>query len=249
MKLLLSNDDGIDAPGLAALARALEPLGEVWVAAPEREHSAKSHAFTLHKPLRVRPRQTQWFAVSGTPADCVYMGLNHLVSGADIVVSGINRGANLGSDVFYSGTVAGAMEATLQGVPSVAISLDRRPDDSALHWDTAGAVARRVVEQVLAQTLPSRTFLNVNVPNVAAAELRGVRATTLGSRSYTKRVDERTDPFGRKYYWIGGQHQMFGGEEGSDGVVIQQGYATVTPLQPNLTREDFLAPLSRWFDA
>ncbi len=248
MNLLLCNDDGIEAPGLDALATALEPLGTVYVVAPEKERSAGSHAFTLHKPLRARKVRDRWWWVSGTPADCAYMGIHKLLpSTPDIVVSGINRGANLGNDVFYSGTVAAALEGVFQGVPAVAVSLDLRPGDQARYWQTAGEVARKVVKRVIEHGLPKRTLLNVNVPNRRTDELAGLKVTALGQRQYSARVDTRKDPFGRTYYWIGGEHQVFADVDGTDGPAIEAGYATITPLEPDMTRRDSLSTLRGWF--
>ena len=250
MDLLLCNDDGIDASGIAALEEALAPLGTVWVVAPESEQSAASHALTMHKPLRAHRHAERHWAISGTPADCIYLGLNHLLPGRpDVVVSGINRGSNLGNDVFYSGTVAAAMEAALHGLPATAVSLHLEPGDRERHWATAGGVARRVVEGLRDHPLADGVFLNVNVPNCAADAVRGLRATALGRRRYAPRVDLRTDPRGRHYYWIGGSHQAFVPLEGTDGPAIEAGWATVTPLRPDLTAQTALDALRAWSDA
>lgn len=249
MRILISNDDGIHAAGLAPLAYALEPLGEVWVVAPEQEQSARSHALTMHKPLRVKRREDRWFSVSGTPADCVYMAVHRVLPGApDLVVSGINRGANLGSDILYSGTVAAAMEACLYGLRAMAVSLyiDPARPGAAHHWDTAAAVAARVAQAQLDAPLPAHVLLNVNVPDLPLGEVRGVRATCMGVRHYEKRVDERTDPWGRRYYWIGGRHMRFEDIADSDGPALEQGYASVSPLQPDLTHHRFLRDLRGW---
>ncbi len=250
MKLLLSNDDGIDATGIAVLESALGPLGTVWVVAPETEQSATSHALTMHKPLRVTTRGERRWGVSGTPADCIYIASHHLLpEPPDLVVSGINRGSNLGNDVFYSGTVAAAMEAVFNGFPAIAISLHLGPEDREKHWETAGAVARRVVEGVRDNPLPSRVLLNVNVPNVPLDALRGLKVTSLGHRRYAPLVDLRTDPRGRRYYWIGGAHEAFVPIEGTDGPAIEAGWATVTPFRPDLTHIESLDLLRRWVDA
>jgi 5'-nucleotidase len=249
MRLLLSNDDGIDAVGLFTLAEALRDVGEVWVVAPDSERSAQSHALTMHKPLRVRQEGERRFAVSGTPADCVYLGLHHLLPAApDLVVSGVNRGSNLGHDVFYSGTVAAAMEACLQGVPGVAVSL-HLPDGVTPHWATAAAVAARVVRAVEKHPIPGRQLLNVNVPSVPLDQLKGVAAARLGSRSYSARVDERVDPRGRRYFWIGGDPMAFDGDPDADGPTVERGFASITPMVPDLTFGPGLAALRRWTDA
>ena len=250
MRLLLCNDDGISARGLATLRDALGALHDVVVVAPSTEQSAKSHALTMHEPLRAREVEPGVWAVSGTPADCVYLALHHLLDEPpDLVVSGINRGSNLGNDVFYSGTVAAAMEACLQGFPSVAISLHIEPDDRDRHWATAGAVAQRIVNSVLANGLPKRRLLNVNVPNIALDQLKGIRTATLGVRRYSARVDERRDPRGRRYFWIGGDHMHFDDDPASDGPMVEDGFAAVTPLCPDWTDAGSMTALAPWIDA
>jgi 5'-nucleotidase len=249
MRVLLSNDDGIGSEGLAALAEALEDLGEVWVVAPDSERSAQSHSLSLHRPLRVDPLRPRWYAVDGTPADCIYLGLHGLLDKPpDIVVSGVNKGSNLGTDIFYSGTVAAAREAVLAGIPAIAVSLHLEPDDVDRHWATATGVVRRLIPQVLSKGLPPRTLLNVNTPNVPPEALRGVRSASMGVRIYDNRVAHRDDPWGRPYYWIGGAHARFGAIEGSDGPLMERGWATVTPVHSDLTHRDFLETLREWTD-
>jgi 5'-nucleotidase len=243
MRLLLTNDDGFHAPGLQALATALTEDHEVWVVAPSSERSAQSHSLTMHKPLRLHQHGERRFSVTGTPADCVYLGLHHVLAShpPDLVLSGVNHGTNLGSDVHYSGTVAGAREACLQGVPAVALSLER--NDLPMNWETATAVAGRVVDLLRARTLPKGVLLNVNVPNVALGELRGLRACRLGERFYTAQVDARVDPRGRAYFWLGGSHSHFGDDADTDGPLLSTGWATVTPLAADATAHDALAAL------
>lgn len=253
MRILISNDDGIDAPGLAALAEALAPLADVWVVAPDRERSAQSHALTLHKPLRMTEVGPQRFAVSGTPADCVYIAVHELFDTLpDLVFSGINRGSNLGTDVFYSGTVAAAREGRLAGIPSVAISLHPRVCDLGAprdwHWETAASVAARVAPQILRHGLPEDVFLNINVPSLPLSELKGVRASRLGRRTYAAEVARCVDPRGKPYYWVGGDHEEFAPIEGSDGPLTEQGWATVSPLHSDLTAQGFLETVRDWFD-
>lgn len=249
MLILVSNDDGVHAHGLHPLADALRPLGDVWIVAPEQEQSAQSHALTMHKPLRVRRRDERVFAVSGTPADCVYMAVHKLLPQRPaLVVSGINRGANLGNDILYSGTVAAAMEACLFGIPAIAVSLhvawQKRASEH--HWDTAARVAEQVARGVLEHGLAPRTLLNINVPDVPPGELRGLRTTRMGVRTYEQQVDARTDPRGRAYYWIGGAHERFEPIPESDGPEVEAGYASVSPLQADLTAEAQLAAMRRW---
>ncbi|MCK6523078.1 5'/3'-nucleotidase SurE [Myxococcota bacterium] len=237
-RILISNDDGVHAYGLPPLIEALTPLGEVWVVAPEREQSAQSHALTMHKPLRVRRRGERSFGVTGTPADCVYMALNKLLPGRpDIVVSGINRGGNIGNDILYSGTVAAAMEACLVGIPAIAVSLHVEWDVHASkhHWGTAAELAARLAASVLRDGLAPRTLLNVNVPDVPPEALKRVCATSMGVRRYETKVDERVDPRGQRYYWLGGAHERFEPIPESDGEAIERGDASVTPIQADLT--------------
>lgn len=248
MRILLSNDDGIDARGLAVLFDALEPLGELWVVAPAAEQSAMSHSLTMHRPLRVRERAPRQFSVDGTPADTIYVALHHVLPDPpDIVVSGINRGANLGFDVHYSGTVAAAREACLQGIPAVAVSA--RIDDAPPRYDTAGIVARKVVERVAADGLDPGVLLNVNVPCVAPEDLLGLRAAVLGRRLYASSVDLRHDPRGKPYVWIGGPHQGFDGPDNADGRCVDAGYATITPLGVDPTDYRTLERTRDWTDA
>jgi 5'-nucleotidase len=243
MRLLLTNDDGVHAPGLAALARALAPAHDVWVVAPASERSAQSHSLTMHKPLRLHRLGDQRFSVSGTPADCVYLGLHHVLADArpDLVLSGINHGTNLGSDVHYSGTVAGAREACLQGVPAVAVSLER---GDPMRWDTAAGVVLQVVARLAAAPLPPGVLLNVNVPNVPPSALRGVRPCRLGERFYAPKVDARTDPRGQPYFWLGGPHSHFGEDPETDGPLLSEGWATMTPLSADATAHALLPALA-----
>jgi 5'-nucleotidase len=248
VRILVSNDDGIEAPGIAALAEAMGSLGEVWVVAPDSERSAQSHALTMHKPLRASRRGERSWSVSGTPADCVYFAVHHLMPERPaVVVSGINNGSNLGNDVFYSGTVAAAMEGCFHGVPAVAVSLHRPEPIPERHWETGQLVAKRVVERVLAG-VPPRLLLNVNVPNIPPERLLGVKAAVLGERRYAPMVALRHDPRGREYFWIGGDHEEFVPIEGSDGPAVEQGWATVTPIHPDLTMHGYMPDLRRWTD-
>jgi 5'-nucleotidase len=244
MRVLISNDDGVDAPGLAALAAAFEPVADVWVVAPASEQSAKSHSLTMHRPLRVHERGPQRFAVTGTPADAVYLALHHLLpEPPDVVVSGVNRGANLGSDVHYSGTVAAAREAALQGRRALAVSAHfdgTRPP----RFDVAAALAVGLVPQMIERQLPDGVFLNLNVP--LTPEPEGLRVTRLGVRRYAHAVDVRHDPRGAPYYWIGGPHLAFEGPDDGDGAAIEAGYAALTPLSADPTAPAGLEVLRDW---
>jgi 5'-nucleotidase len=249
MLLLLTNDDGISAPGLEALVRALDPVAECWVVAPAQEQSAGSHSLSLHRPLRVRPAGARRFSVDGSPADCVYVGLGSLCPRRpDAVISGINHGANLSLDVYYSGTVAAAREATMWGVPALAVSLLVDVPGAAVerHWTGAAGMARQVVETMRVCGLPAETLLNLSVPNLPPQEIRGLHLARLGRRIWSRVVDERRDLKGRPYCWIGGSHLGFSGGPGTDGALAPAGWATLTPLQLDCTAERAFADLARW---
>jgi 5'-nucleotidase len=233
--ILVSNDDGIHSLGIVALADALRDLGEVVVVAPDRERSAVSHSLTLHRPLRVEEIAAGRHAVNGTPTDCVNLAINGMLRGRRpaLVVSGINKGANLGDDVTYSGTVSAAMEGTLLGVPSFAVSLVTR---DGFRFDAAAAFARRLAGWVLERGLPADTLLNVNVPTPADGDtVRGFALTRMGRRRYGDAIVEKTDPRGKKYYWIGGEEVEQVAEEGTDFHAIAQGLISVTPIHLDLT--------------
>jgi len=233
--ILLTNDDGITAPGLRALVEAMQALGDVVVVAPDRERSAVSHALTLHSPLRVWEHADDWYAVDGTPTDCVNLGLHGLFSDKpQIVVSGINRGGNMGDDITYSGTVSAAMEATLMGVPALAVSLDgdgRTIDD----YRVAADYARTIAERTLETGLPPDTFLNINVPPRSAEELCGICLTRQGKRVYSDLVERKLDPRGKDYYWLGGGEIGFENIPGTDFHAVAHHYVSVTPLHLDLT--------------
>ncbi len=233
--ILVCNDDGIQSDGLVALADALRGLGDVTVVAPDREQSAVSHSLTLHRPLRVKQVRPACYAVDGTPTDCVNLAVNGILRDhrPALLVSGINLGANLGDDVTYSGTVSAAMEGTLLGVPSVAISLLGRGD---FRFEAAADFAARLASRVLERGLPADTLLNVNVPaGTDGAAPRGMAFTRMGRRRYGDAIVEKVDPRGRKYYWIGGEELSFVEEEGTDFHAVSQGLVSVTPIHLDLT--------------
>jgi 5'-nucleotidase len=242
-RILVVNDDGIGSEGIAVLARALQALGDVTVVAPDGDRSGTSHSISVDKAVRSREMpdgDLRRFACSGTPADCVLLGVNELCGGRpDIVVSGINRGANLADDVNYSGTVAAAVEATIVRIPAIAVSLvSSWPKfDSAHHWDVAAGVARQLAADVLREPLPAGTYLNINVPNLA--QLRGVRFTRLGRKQYAERlarVEESEPGTGAAYYWVWDMSHLGGGDD-TDTVAVDAGYASVTPLRIDRTDE------------
>jgi 5'-nucleotidase len=237
--VVLTNDDGIHAPGLAALEKALAELGEVYVVAPEREQSTCGHALTLHRPLRPHRLGERRFAVNGTPADCVNLAvLGFLPATPVLIVSGINHGSNVGDDVTYSGTIAAAMEGTLLGVPSIAVSQVEGGD-----FDVAGRVARLIAMRVLVSGLPPKTLLNVNVP---AQPPRGIRLARLGHRVYMDKIVEQADPRGRSHYWIGGGDARWDSLEGTDMGAVHEGYVSLTPLHLDLTNHRALTQLDDW---
>lgn len=242
--ILVSNDDGHQAAGIQALAAAMADLGEVWVVAPEAEQSASSHAISIHRPLRIREVRPRWFAVDGTPTDCSYVAINHVLKDRRprLMVSGINHGPNLADDVTYSGTVAAAMEASLLGVPAVAFSLVAGQE---FEFKAAARFAGSLAEAALARPLPPSMLLNVNIP--AGPVLRGYAVTRLGKHSYGFDVIEKVDPRGRKYYWIGGNEYQHEDIPGSDcNAVLREGIVSVTPLHLDLTHDDMRREVRGW---
>jgi 5'-nucleotidase len=241
--ILVTNDDGIESPGLFAIAESLAALGRVIVVAPDRERSAVGHSLTLHSPLRAEEIRPDRFAVDGTPTDCVNLGIHGLLGERPaLVVSGINKGGNMGDDVTYSGTVSAAMEATLMGVPAFAVSLEAtsfKADDFRI----AAAYTADLAAVILGRGLPSDTFLNVNMPAGAPC---GVRLTRQGRRRYSDVVVEKVDPRGRKYYWLGAGELDFQDIEGTDFHAVRRGFVSVTPLHLDLTNNRSFAALSTW---
>jgi len=233
IEILVTNDDGIAAEGIRALAKAMETLGNVSIMAPDREQSATSHALTLHRPLRMRKISEREMSVDGTPTDAVLLGVHgFLKERPALVVSGINHGPNMGNDVLYSGTVAAASEGTFLGIPSIAFSLAT--------WDAAdfspsARVAKALVSQLLRRGLPARTCLNVNIPAIPYDQIKGVRVTRLGKRVYRDVIVEKTDPRGKLYYWIGGEDPTWENDDSSDFTAVERGYVSVTPLTFELT--------------
>lgn len=243
--ILLTNDDGISAAGLGALERAASKLGEVWVVAPSREQSGVSSALSLHDPLRIQEAGERRFAITGTPADCAYMALQHILPERPaLCISGVNHGANLGDDVLYSGTVAAAIEATLSFVPSVAVSLAAW--GKGLDYDVAAEVAVDMGKKVLERGLPRDALLNLNIPRDASFDTERV-ITKLGRRDYERVVTEKHDPRGKPYYWIGGAQLDFDDLPGSDCNAVAAGKVSITPVHIDLTHYKFLDELrSSW---
>jgi 5'-nucleotidase len=244
VRILLSNDDGYFAPGLAALAEALAPLGEITVVAPERDRSGASNSLTLDRPLRLRKAANGFFFVNGTPTDCVHLAvtgmLDHL---PDMVVSGINLGSNMGDDTLYSGTVAAATEGFLLGVPSIAVSLSSHRGE---HFETAARVARELAERAMAQPFGRPVLLNVNVPDVPWAELRGTKVTRLGRRHKAEPVVKQTTPRGEQVFWVGAAGPAADAGEGTDFNAVQNDFVSITPLQIDLTHSTQIAAVNGW---
>jgi 5'-nucleotidase len=237
--ILVTNDDGISSPGIKTLAKALRSAGNVYVVAPETEQSAVAHALTLHRPLRFDGAGKNTFYINGTPTDCVIISVNKILPRKpDILVSGINNGGNLGDDVTYSGTVAAAIEGTLLGIPSIAVSLVTGSiinghKGKNLNFKSAAEFARKLVNKVLRQGLPEDTLLNVNVPN--RGMIKGAVFTRQGKRVYDNAIHEHSDPRGRKCYWIGGGEPQWTSGENTDFDAIHDGYISVTPVHLDLT--------------
>ncbi len=250
--ILVTNDDGVMAPGLLALAEEMRNLGKVSILAPDRNWSGGGHVKTLDRALRVKEvRLTDGstaYASDGAPSDCVALGtLGYFKEPIDLVVSGINAGANLGHDVTYSGTVTAAMEAVIAGVPGIAISLEIVEGHiGEVDYGPAARAARQVVQNVINYGLPEEILLNVNVPFISEEQIRGIRTTRQGLRVYHSRLDERIDPRGRPYYWIGGDAPTGVPEFGTDVGALTEGFVSVTPLQLDLTAYHALTELSTW---
>jgi 5'-nucleotidase len=234
MMILVCNDDGIQSDGILTLEEALRPIGEIYTVAPDRPQSSMSHALTLHRPLRVQEIAARRLAVDGTPSDCVKLALTGLLPvRPDLVISGINKGPNLGDDIIYSGTVSAAIEGALLRIPSIAVSLVTFKDfDFRAAAEFTAILVSRIQER---GGIPPETLLNVNVPPVPKQELKGWRLTRMGKRHYSENIVERVDPRGGKYYWIGGDDLGFANEDGTDCVAVHEGYISVTPLQVDLT--------------
>ncbi|MEO5373351.1 MAG: 5'/3'-nucleotidase SurE [Alphaproteobacteria bacterium] len=236
-RILISNDDGIESPGIRLLEKVARSISkDVWVVAPETEQSGAGHSLTLHRPLRWRPVSRRRFAVDGTPTDCVLLAVHHFLKdrGPDLVLSGINRGGNLGEDVHYSGTVAAAMEGTLLGVRSIAMSqLFASP--ATPKWATAERWAPEVIRRLAGSEWPQHVLVNVNFPDVAADEVHGIEVVRQGKRKIGDQIDERIDPRGRPYIWIGGLRNEDRNVRGTDLEAIYRGSVTVTPLCVDLT--------------
>ncbi len=236
-RILVTNDDGVHSEGIHALAQVLEPLGEVIIVAPIQEASAIGHALTLRRPLRLEPIKPGVFAVDGTPTDCVNVAMAHVLRGKpDLIVSGINKGWNLGDDVTYSGTVSGALEGALLGIPSIAVSTMNRRNE--YDFPPAAKAAAVIAEAVLERGIPKFTMLNINAPY---GSNKGFRATVQARRNHITVVSERIDPRGRAYYWIEEGENEWEPHDRSDYQAVRDGYVSVTPLHPDMTAHEVLS--------
>ena len=243
-RILVTNDDGIHSAGLTALAKALGRVGEVWVVAPDRERTAAGHAVTLHKPLRIHQMNKRVYVVNGTPVDCVNLALlNILPKRPHLLVAGINKGVNLGDDVLYSGTVSAAVEGTILGIPSMAVSQEGREQ---FCFATGAHYALRVARLILRQGLPEETLINLNVPNRAIEAVTGVRVTCLSRRRFENPIIEKTDPHGRSYFWIAGTRVSWSRNKDADHEAIAEGAVSLTPLHLDSTNYGVLDQLRTW---
>ncbi len=246
MRILLSNDDGYQAPGLKALANALQTVADVVVVAPDRDRSGASNSLTLEMPIRAHNMENGYIRVEGTPTDCVHLAITGLLEEEpDMVVAGINAGANMGDDVIYSGTVAAATEGRFLGFPAMAISI---ASHAPRHFDTAAQVAVQLIERLQRRPLAAETILNVNVPDLLLADIRGMKITRLGHRHKAEPVVKEMDPRGRPIYWVGpaGPEQDAG--PGTDFFALRNSCVSITPLQVDLTRHAAIEPLQNWLE-
>jgi 5'-nucleotidase len=245
LNILVTNDDGIHSEGLLALARAVREVGNVFVIAPDRERSAIAHSVTLHRPLRVEKLRRNTYAVDGTPADCVHLGVNGILpERPHLVISGINKGGNLGDDVTYSGTVSAAMEGTLLGIPSFAISTVAR---SHFKFGAAAAFGVEVARHIARKGLPKEVFLNINVPNLDAKDVKSYRITRQGRWVHDgAKIIEKTDPRGKKYYWIGGGPVVADPRRNTDIEAVSNSHISITPLHLDLTHYSSIPGMKKW---
>ncbi|WP_278404785.1 5'/3'-nucleotidase SurE [Pseudoalteromonas ruthenica] len=244
MRILLSNDDGVHAKGIAALYQALQQIAEVDVVAPDRNCSGASNSLTLMNPLRAHKLDNGFISINGTPTDCVHVALNALLEQQpDLVVAGVNHGANLGDDTLYSGTVAAATEGRHMGLPAIAVSLVGSEFE---HFETAAQVTVDIIKKLKSHPLPKDQIININVPDVPYRELRGIKVTRLGARHKAETMTAQRDPWGRKVYWYGSLGPELDAGAGTDFDAIRQGYAAVTPMSVDMTAHESITPLQEW---
>lgn len=246
MRILVSNDDGVYAPGIRALANEMSGIAEVTVVAPDRNRSGASNSLTLSRPLRIKQLDNTYYSVEGTPTDCVHLALTGFLNPiSDLVVSGINEGGNLGDDILYSGTVAAAMEGRYLGLPAIAFSM---VGENIQHYDAGAVIARQLVLKMRANMLPSQTILNVNIPNLPIEKMRGIEVTRLGTRHAAEPTIKEYDPRGRPIYWVGPSGIEADAGPGTDFYAIAQNCVSITPLQLDMTHYKVFDTLSAWVD-
>jgi len=246
MRIVISNDDGVFAPGIRALANELATIAEIDVIAPDRNRSGASNSLTLSQPLTVKKLDNGYYSVEGTPTDCVHLALTGFFTPmADIVVSGINDGANLGDDILYSGTVAAAMEGRYLGLPAIAVSM---VGDNIQHYDTAAVITRQLVLKLATHRLPSQTIFNVNVPDLPLDQIKGIQVTRLGTRHSAEPVVKEYDPRGRPIYWIGPPGLEADAGPGTDFFAISHAYVSITPLHLDMTHYKIFEQVSTWME-
>ena len=235
MNILICNDDGVESVGILILKKVLDELGDVRVVAPSYERSTTGHTMTLNNPIRVKKVSEKIYSCDGYPADCAMVGINHIFKNEkiDLVVSGINNGANLGQDMYYSGTVAAAREATFQNIPAIAISLVVNFQDKVkeLYFNTAASYLKEMIQSGICEKILPNTLININVPNLPSKDIKGVKLGEVGFRNYSGKIDARTDCRGRDYFWIGGNYQGFRNIPNSDCSIVDQKYISLTPLK------------------
>lgn len=246
MRVLISNDDGVQAPGINILARELSTVVDIEVVAPDRNRSGASNSLSLTRPLQVRQLENSYYSVEGTPTDCVHLAVTGFLTPVfDMVVSGINDGANLGDDVLYSGTVAAAMEGRYLGLPAIAVSM---VGDNIQHYQTGALIAKQLVMKLSTNSLPSQTILNVNVPDLPIEQIKGLQVTRLGARHGAEPIVKDLDPRGRPIYWIGLPGKAADAGPGTDFCAVNEGYVSITPLHLDMTNYKMFDQLSTWLD-
>jgi 5'-nucleotidase len=250
--IFVTNDDGIEAPGLKTLVEVLGSLDEVYVVAPDRERSAIGMAITLHRPLRATQVADHAFSVDGTPVDCVDLAISTLLpKRPKLLVSGINQGQNIGSDIHFSGTIAAAKKGTFLGIPSIAVSLaleQAQEPTPAMHYETAAAIVCRIAKQVIASGMPDQILLNINVPNYPLSQIKGIEMTRQDLGTYSANAIKRLDQRGRLYYWIGGERAQIDQGEDTDLHAIRNQRVSITPVQLDFTAHDLIEPLTAWLN-
>jgi 5'-nucleotidase len=249
MRILVTNDDGINADGLKILEKIAHAISDdVWVVAPEAEQSGAGHSLTLHNPVRVRKIDAKRYAVLGTPTDCVLLAMKQIMlkHKPTLILSGVNRGSNVADDVTYSGTIAAAMEGCILGVPSIALS-QLFDDENKIHWATAEKHAPAIIKTLLKKPWAKNTLMNLNFPNVVSAKVKGIKVCSQGKRIVNIQLAERKDPKGRPYYWLGGERDHTPEAKNVDVDFLQKGYITITPLSMDLTDYKTLATLDKMF--